>query len=139
LAAPGVFQAPKAEIDPPTDENANMAEQSPSSTATFQEQDAPGPRLFRFARRGRTPGNLYAGSGHSQGDQTMSIGKVIEISASSPKSFEDAIRRGIARATETVKDIRGAWIKEQQVRVEDGKIVEYRVDMKVTFIIHDGD
>ena len=55
----------------------------------------------------------------------MSIGKVIEISASSPKSFEDAIRRGIARATETVKDIRGAWIKEQQVRVEDGKIVEH--------------
>ncbi len=66
----------------------------------------------------------------------MSIGKVIEISASSPKSFEDAIRQGIKRANETVNDIRGAWIKEQQVRVEKGKIVEYRVDMKVTFILH---
>jgi flavin-binding protein dodecin len=66
----------------------------------------------------------------------MSIAKVIEISASSPKSFEDAIRQGIARASETVKDVRGAWVKEQQVRVDNGKIVEYRVDMKVTFILH---
>jgi flavin-binding protein dodecin len=128
-----------ARIDLPTDENVNLAEQLPPPTTTFQEQDAPRMRSFRFARGGGTPGNLYAGSGHSQGDQTMSIGKVIEISASSPKSFEDAIRRGIARATETVKDIRGAWIKEQQVRVEDGKIVEFRVDMKVTFIVHDED
>lgn len=67
----------------------------------------------------------------------MSIGKVIEISSSSTKNFEDAIREGIKRAAETVDDIRGAWIKEQQVRVEKGKIVEYRVDMKVTFIVHD--
>ncbi len=66
----------------------------------------------------------------------MSIAKVIEISASSAKSFEDAIERGIARACETVKDVRGAWVKEQQVRVDNGKIVEYRVDMKVTFILH---
>ena len=67
----------------------------------------------------------------------MSIGKVIEISASSTKSFEDAIREGLKRTTETVDDIRGAWIKEQQVRVEKGKIVEYRVNMNVTFIVHD--
>jgi dodecin len=66
----------------------------------------------------------------------MSIAKVIEISAASKKSFEDAIEQGIARACETVKDIRGAWVKEQQVRVDNGKIVEYRVDMKVTFILH---
>ncbi len=66
----------------------------------------------------------------------MSIAKVIEISAASNKSFEDAIEQGIARACETVKDIRGAWVKEQQVRVDNGKIVEYRVDMKVTFILH---
>ena len=66
----------------------------------------------------------------------MSVGKVIEVSSSSPKSFEDAVREGIKRASETVDDIRGAWIKEQQVRVENGKIVEYRVDMKVTFILH---
>lgn len=66
----------------------------------------------------------------------MAIAKVIEISAASDKSFEEAIRQGIARASETVKDIRGAWIKEQQVRVDNGQIVEYRVDMKVTFILH---
>ncbi|MGE5295800.1 MAG: dodecin family protein [Solirubrobacterales bacterium] len=67
----------------------------------------------------------------------MSIGKVIEISSASPKSFEDAIEQGLHRATETVDDVRGAWIKEQEVRVEDGKITEYRVIMKVTFILHD--
>ncbi len=66
----------------------------------------------------------------------MSIAKVIEISAASNKSFEDAIEQGVARACETVKDVRGAWVKEQQVRVENGKIVEYRVDMKVTFVLH---
>lgn len=66
----------------------------------------------------------------------MAIGKVIEISASSPKGFEDAIQQGLARATETVEDVRGAWIKKFEVRMEDGKIAEYRVNMKVTFILH---
>ncbi len=66
----------------------------------------------------------------------MSVAKVIEISASSEKGFDDAIRQGIGRASETVEDIRGAWVKEQQVRVENGKVVEYRVDLKVTFILH---
>jgi len=66
----------------------------------------------------------------------MSVAKVIELSAGSPKSFEDAVEQGIARATQTVEDIRGAWIKEMQVKIENGKIVEYRVDMKVTFVIH---
>lgn len=66
----------------------------------------------------------------------MSIAKVIEINAASKKSFDDAIQQGVTRACETVQDVRGAWIKEQQVRVEDGKIVEYRVDMKVTFLLH---
>jgi flavin-binding protein dodecin len=66
----------------------------------------------------------------------MSVAKVIEISSGSPKSFEDAVAQGIARASETVEDIRGAWIKEQQVKVEKGKITEYRVDMKITFVLH---
>jgi flavin-binding protein dodecin len=66
----------------------------------------------------------------------MAIGKVIEISASSPKGFEDAIQQGLARATETVEDVRGAWIKEFEVRMENGRIAEYRVNMKVTFILH---
>lgn len=67
----------------------------------------------------------------------MSVAKVIEVSATSPKSFEDAIRQGIARACETVDDVRGAWIKEQEVRLEDGKISEFRVNMKVTFVLHE--
>jgi dodecin len=65
----------------------------------------------------------------------VSVAKVIEITASSPESFEDAIKRGIAKASETVRDIRGAWVKEQMVRVEDGNIAEYRVDLKVTFVL----
>jgi len=66
----------------------------------------------------------------------MSVAKVIEVSAGSPTSFEDAIEQGIARATQTLDDIRGAWVKEMQVKVDKGKITEYRVDMKVTFVIH---
>ena len=66
----------------------------------------------------------------------MSVAKVIELSSGSPTSFEDAIVQGIARATQTVEDIRGAWVKEMQVKIENGKITEYRVDMKVTFVIH---
>lgn len=66
----------------------------------------------------------------------MAVAKVIEITASSADSFEDAIRRGIAKASETVRSIQGAWVKEQKVKVsEDGDIAEYRVDLKVTFIL----
>lgn len=65
----------------------------------------------------------------------MSVAKVIEITAQSPKGFEHAIEQGIARASETVENIRGAWIKELEVKVENGKITEYRVDMKVTFVL----
>jgi flavin-binding protein dodecin len=65
----------------------------------------------------------------------MSVAKVTEITSGSETSFEDAIEKGIAKATETVRNIRGAWVKEQQVKVEDGKIAEYRVDLKVTFVL----
>jgi dodecin len=65
----------------------------------------------------------------------MSVAKVIEITSMSPKSFEEAIQAGIKRAATTVKDIQGAWIKEQKVIIKDGKITEYRVDMKVTFLL----
>ena len=67
----------------------------------------------------------------------MSVAKIIEISSESPKSFEDAINEGIARASKTVKNIKTAWIKEQQVLVKGGKVVGYRVDMKVTFVLED--
>ena len=64
-----------------------------------------------------------------------SIAKGVEISAQSKISFQDAIERGVERANETLKNIRGAWIKEQEVCVEDGKIVAHRVIMKVTFVL----
>lgn len=65
----------------------------------------------------------------------MSVAKVIEISAESQKSFEDAIAQGIQKASQTVQNIRGAWVKEQQVVVEGGNIAGYRVDLKVTFVL----
>lgn len=65
----------------------------------------------------------------------MSVAKVIEITAESPESFEDAVQRGIVKASESVHGMRSAWVNGQQVRVEDGKVVSYRVDLKVTFVL----
>ena len=65
----------------------------------------------------------------------MSVARVTEISAASSKSFEDAIRQGIARAHETLENVTGAWVQEQKVVVTDGKVSEYRVNMKVTFVL----
>jgi flavin-binding protein dodecin len=65
----------------------------------------------------------------------MSVARVTEIISSSKKSFEDAIETGIARAVKTLKNVEGAWVKEQKVIVKNGKISEYRVDLKVTFIL----
>jgi flavin-binding protein dodecin len=65
----------------------------------------------------------------------MAIAKVIEISAESTDSFEDAIRDGIKRAGETVHNIKGAWVNQQQVVVEDNQVVKFRVDLKITFVV----
>ena len=65
----------------------------------------------------------------------MAVAKVTEIWSASNKSFEDAIRIGIARADKTLQNIKSAWIQEQKVKVERGKITEFRVNMKVTFIL----
>ena len=67
----------------------------------------------------------------------MSVAKVTEITASSKKSFEDAIQNGIKRAGKTLQNIQGAWVQEQSVVVKDDKITEYRVNMKVTFVLKD--
>ncbi len=67
----------------------------------------------------------------------MSVAKVSEISSTSEKSFEDAIEQGIARANKTLRNVRGAWIKEQHVDVEGGAIVRFRVNMLVTFVLED--
>jgi len=65
----------------------------------------------------------------------MTVAKIIEVSSESTASFEDAVRQGIAKASDSVHNIRGAWIKEQKVTIKDGKIVGYRVDLKVTFVL----
>ena len=65
----------------------------------------------------------------------MSVAKVIEISADSPKSFEDAIVQGIAKASKSVHGIKSAWVKEQHVVVENDKVALYRVDLKMTFVL----
>ena len=67
----------------------------------------------------------------------MSVAKVSEISSTSTKSFEEAITQGIERANKTLRNVRSAWIKEQQVRVTKGAITEYQVNMMVTFVIDD--
>ena len=67
----------------------------------------------------------------------MSVAKHIEITADSAKSFEDAVRQGITTASKTVKGIRSAWIKDQQVLVEGNEVKTYRVNMKLTFVLED--
>jgi flavin-binding protein dodecin len=67
----------------------------------------------------------------------MSVARVVEISSTSPKSFEDAIQQGIARATKTLRQVRSAWIKEQEVQVQGDKISSYKVNLLVTFVLDD--
>jgi len=67
----------------------------------------------------------------------MSVAKVTEISASSKESFDDAIKKGIKRADKTLDRIQGAWVNEMKLKVDDGEITEYRVNMKVTFVLKD--
>ena len=67
----------------------------------------------------------------------MSVARVTEITAASTKSFEDAVQIGIQRANKKLKNVKGAWIRDQKVIVENGKITQYRVKMKVTFILED--
>jgi dodecin len=65
----------------------------------------------------------------------MSVARVTELTAASKKSFEDAIENGIGRANDTLENIEGAWIQDLKVTCKDGKIDEYRVNMKVTFVL----
>jgi flavin-binding protein dodecin len=94
-----------------------------------------------LGRRGHAP---YGGvfwracrewSGSATGGNEVKIAKVIEISSESDVSFEDAIRNGVAKASESVHNIKGAWVKEQKVTVSDSQIVSYRVDLKLTFVM----
>lgn len=67
----------------------------------------------------------------------MSVAKVTEISSSSKTSFEDAVQKGVERADKTLDKVKGAWINEMKVEVQDGKVSAYRVNMKVTFVLKD--
>lgn len=67
----------------------------------------------------------------------MTVAKVTEITATSDKGFEDAMRRGIQRASKTLKNVTGAWVADQEVSIKDGKITNYRVRMRVTFVLED--
>lgn len=67
----------------------------------------------------------------------MSVAKITEIQSSSAKSFDDAMRTGIARAEKTLRNLTGAWVKSQKLVIENGKITEYRVLLKVTFVLND--
>jgi hypothetical protein len=67
----------------------------------------------------------------------MAVARVTEITASSSKSFDDAVRVGIERANKTLENVKGAWIQDQKLKIEAGRIVEYRVNMKVTFVLNE--
>jgi len=67
----------------------------------------------------------------------MSVARVTEISSTSDVSFEDALRQGIARAHQTLRNVKGAWVKEQHVTIVGGQIDEFRVNMLVTFVLDD--
>ncbi len=69
----------------------------------------------------------------------MSIARITEISSTSTKSFEDAIQSAVARATTTLRNVRSAWVKEQQIKIDNGSIVEYQVNLMITFVLDDGD
>jgi flavin-binding protein dodecin len=68
-------------------------------------------------------------------EEAMSVARVTEIISSSKKNFEDAVEKGINRAVKTLKNVEGAWVKSQKVIVKNGKISDYRVNLKVTFIL----
>lgn len=67
----------------------------------------------------------------------MSVARITEISSASDKSFADAIEQGVARAAKTLHNLRSAWVKEQEVQIENGKISSYKVILKVTFVLDD--
>ncbi len=68
----------------------------------------------------------------------MSVARITEISSTSNKSFEDAIQQGIDRATQTLRGVRSAWIKEQEVEIQNNQVAAYKVNMLITFVLDDG-
>ena len=89
-----------------------------------------------WRRQDKITGFVYTSIVNQKGD-TMSVARITEISSNSGTSFEDAIEQGIARAATTLQNIRSAWIKEQEVQVENGQITNYKVIMKITFVLNE--
>lgn len=69
----------------------------------------------------------------------MSVARITEISATSTKSFEDAVQQGVQRATSTLRNVKSAWIKEHQIKIDGSNISEYQVNLLITFVLDDGD
>jgi flavin-binding protein dodecin len=112
--------------------NASPAPQSARSGMTVEVDVMEGRGDSASLARASVTGPAW---GRYQGIRIMSVAKIIEISSASTKSFEDAVQNGISRAAETIKHIQGAWVAEQKVLVEKGKVVEYRVTLRLTFLL----
>jgi dodecin len=89
------------------------------------------------ARRNARIMRWSASSFPTSTETIMPVAKVSEITSTSPTSFEDAIQSGIARAHKTLRNVKGAWVASMKVDCDDGKITEYRVNLKVTFVLTD--
>jgi flavin-binding protein dodecin len=141
-------------IEPASSHTRTQAGNRPGSTAATlapgpkQELRSASPAAHRNACTGlQTLANFLARKIAAMRDRNiapfgamedpMPVARVTEIISASTTSFEDAIQQGIARAVKTLDNVEGAWVKEQKVVVEDGEISEYRVDLKVTFILTD--
>src|SRR5207249_4979018 len=84
-----------------------------------------------------TQGEISCKSAVHKREDTMSVARVTEITSSSPKSFDDALRVGLSRANKTLQNVTGAWIKDQEVLAKNGTITEFRVRMKISFLLKD--
>jgi flavin-binding protein dodecin len=91
-------------------------------------------RLFSSGAGSKCPGKQRASQGKGE---HMSVARVTELSAVSETGFEDAIRQGVSRATSTLRNVEGAWIKDMNVLIEDGNVTGYKVNMEVTFVLED--
>ena len=85
----------------------------------------------------RHEAGAYFAAQTSSKDIPMTVARVTELSSTSTKSFQDAVEKGVKRASKTLRNVTGAWVKEHKVAVTDGKITSYQVNMMVTFVLED--
>jgi len=100
---------------------------APTRHAQSSRWSDPGASLQRAPRTGS----------HAAEEQTMTVARITEISSVSTVSFQDAIEQGVKRANQTLKNVKGAWVKDQEVSIDGGKVTGYKVILKVTFILND--